>query len=686
MIKQTIHQGVTGHWRSLLLASASLVLSACVAEPTPSSSSAAQSSEQAMSSSSLAAVSSSESSSSEVASSESSVVVISSSSIAPSSSSMISSSSFSNSEVSSSSIAMSSSSAADCEELDQARFDHGDSVYNADCSGCHGATTSEGKTVGGGIAALPAINVEDAPYGKTNNPLLAGYILSGMSNHFKSCTNSNAECAEDIAYYLEVATNVRDIADSCGESSSSVSSSSMSSVQSSSSSSAAPEPVLIGCDVPTAGHNLYGSGFEVNKVVVTNTTGEALEKWTATLTFPATINQLYNRPQGELNTSISGGVVKVTGTNLAAGATVSMNFGGNYGNGESSTNLPTCVAEKFIPAPVVPLEPDQTGPLANGYCPLNSGLGVGSTSQHEIFVVTDDGGVAKIHEGKADFIDGVNNAIAVSAGSYSSDICYALTSGNVQCGKYQSTGSGSNVVLVEGLGKVIESVTTDIGANVCFLNDAGEAFCGSNGGNAAKVDFGGSGSYTYLNCGRSNRCCAIDTDEALVCNAAASLPANKPDGKVVSVAGTDMGFCAVFDTGRVYCWGEDGGTIGRGQGAPAEEFPVSGWTQVVLPGGATSTAGGQWHNCWLMADKTVYCAGESNDQAAGGGSGVPTQIKTADGNPISNIVAVNGAKDAACATNSTGELFCWAGAGGNGATAVKIDLGERKIRLPLDCQ
>ena len=579
---------------------------------------------------------------------------------------------------------MSSSSAADCAELDQLSFDHGETVYGSDCTACHGGV-SDGKTLG---MAYPGINVANAPYGKTNDPLLSSYINSAMSKHFASCTNSDAECAEDIAYYLEVATGEREVVDNCAASSSSVSSSSMSAMQSSSSaaSSAAPEPVTIDCDVPSSGHNLYGSGFEVNKVIVTNTTGEALEKWTATLTFPASINQLYNKPQGELNTTISGAVVKVTGANLAAGGTVSMNFGGNYASGESSTDVPACIAEKFIPAPIVPLVPDQTGPLANGYCPLNSGLGVGSTSQHEIFVVTDDGGVAKIHEGKADFIGGVNNAIAVSAGSYSSDVCYALTSGNVQCGKYQSADSGSGVVMVEGLGKVIESVTTDIGANVCFLNDAGEAFCGSNGSTAAKVDFGGSGSYTYLNCGRSTRCCAIDTNDALVCNAAASLPANKPDGKVVSVAGTDMGFCAVFDSGRVYCWGEDGGTIGRGQGAPAEEFPVSGWTQVVLPGGATSTAGGQWHNCWLMADKTVYCAGESNDQAAGGGSGVPTQIKTADGNPISDIVAINGAKDAACATNSTGDLFCWAGAGGNGATAVKIDLGERKIRRPLDCR
>ena len=682
MTKQIIHQGVASRWRSLLLASASLVLSACVAEPTSPSSSSAQSSEPVSSSSQVAVSSSSESSSSEVASSESSSVVVVSSSSVEFSSSAMSSSQVSSSVVSSSSMAMSSSSVADCEELDQARFDYGEAVYGGDCTFCHGGIT-EGATLG---MAARAIEVASPPYGKTDDPSLANYILSAMSNHLDSCTNSDAECAEDVAYYLEVATNVRGVADSCAVSSSSVSSS-MPSVQSSSSaSSEAPEPVLIDCDVPSSGHNLYGSGFEVNKVVVTNTTGEALEKWTATLTFPANINQLYNKPQGELNTAISGAVVTVTGTNLAEGATASMNFGGNYGNGESSTDLPACVAEKFIPAPVVPLEPDQTGPLANGYCPLNSGLGVGSTSQHEIFVVTDDGGVAKIHEGKADFIGGVNNAIAVSAGSYSSDICYALTSGNVQCGKYQSTDAGSNVVLVEGLGKVIESVTTDIGANVCFLNDTGEAFCGSNGSNAAKVDFGGSGSYTYLNCGRSSRCCAIDTNDALVCNAAASLPANKPDGKVVSVAGTDMGFCAVFDTGRVYCWGEDGGTIGRGQGAPAEEFPVSGWTQVVLPGGATSTAGGQWHNCWLMADKTVYCAGESNDQAAGGGSGIPTQIKTAGGNPISDIVAINGAKDAACATNSVGELFCWAGAGGNGATAVKIDLGERKIRLPLDCQ
>lgn len=567
MINQSNIQELAGHWRSLLLISASLVLSACVAEPTPTSSSSAV---------------------------ESSSVAVQSS--AP--------------EVVSSSQTAISSDASDM-----------------------------------------------------------------------SMSSSESSSSESSSVVVVVSSSI-------APSSSSLSSSSLSSVQSSSStaSSVAPEQVLISCDIPSTDHNLYGSGFEVRGVVVTNTTNEVLDKWTATLTFPAAINQLYGRPQGDLTTTVAGAVVKVTGTNLAVGGTVAMTFGGNYANGESSTELPDCIAEKYIPAPIVPLEPDQTGPLANGYCPLNSGLGVGSTSQHEIFVVTDDGGVAKIHEGKADFIDGVNNAIAVSAGSYSSHVCYALTTGNVQCGQYQNIGQPAGVALVDGLGKVIESVTTDIGANVCFLNDAGEAFCGSTGSTAAKVDFGGSGFYTYLNCGRTNRCCAIDSNDALVCNTAAGLPANKPDGKVVSVAGTDMGFCAVFDTGRVYCWGESGGTIGRGQGAPAEEFPVSGWSQVVLPGGATATAGGQWHNCWLMADRTVYCAGANNDLAAGGGSGVPTQIKGADGNPITDIVAVNGAKDAACATNSAGELFCWAGAGGSGTTAVKIDMGGRKIRLPLDCQ
>ena len=592
-----------------------------------------------------------------------------------------------------SSSSVQSSSAAACTTLDKPRYDYGQTVYAQDCLVCHG-NVAPGKTVGG---ALAGIDVANAPYGKTNDPLLGHYINSDMAQHLASCVNAKVECSEDVAYYLMVATGVTQPAASCQSSSSMISSSSssnssVSSAQSSSSvSSEMPTALQIGCDVPAGGHNLYGSGFEVNKVLVTNTAGKALDKWVATVTFPAPIGQLYNKPQGELKTSITGAVVKVTGTNLAAGATASMSFGGSYANGSSSTNLPTCLAEQFVPAPVVPLMPDQTGPLAEGYCPLNSGLGVGSTSQHEIFVVTDDGGVAKIHGGKADFVldaEGslVANAIAVSAGSYSSHICYALASGNVVCGQYQSTDAGSSVTLVEGLGKVVEAVTTDIGANVCFLNAAGEAYCGSSGSTTAKVNFGGTGSYTYLNCGRSNRCCAIDTAGKLVCDAAAKRPATTPAGDVVSVAGTDAGFCAVFDTGRVYCWGEDGGTIGRGQGAPAEEFPVSGWTQVVLPGGATSTAGGQWHNCWLMADGTVYCSGESNDLAAGGGSEVPTQIKTADGKPIQEIVAINGVKDGACAVSRQGELYCWAGAGGASEVAVKIDLGGRKIRLPLDCR
>jgi hypothetical protein len=612
MLKTIFVQSVTYHWRTLLLTSTIVWLSACVAQTSPSSSSVA--SIPANTSSSITIVSSS--AISNPASSSSEAVLISSSSVIEASSSSLV-------IVSSSSLVIVSSSSLSVE-------------------------SSSSETVESSSSEIVVSSSSEIVVSSSSQ-------VSSQSSSFE------------------------------------LSSSSMDQSSSSVNSSQASEQILVECNVPLNGHNLYGSGFDVNGVTVTNTTNESLDIWTATLEFPAPINQLFNSPQGGLTTTVFGTRVVVRGTNLAVGQSIALSFGGSYVAGSDTRELPSCVAEKFIPAPIIPLEPDQTGPLANGYCPLNSGLGVGSTSQHELFVVTQDGGVAKIAGGNAVFLnnpDGspVSSAIAASAGSYSSDVCYALENGNVQCGKYQSGGTGSGITLFGDKGHVIQSVTTDINANVCFLNDSGEAYCGTTGAAAAKTDFGGTGIYTYLNCGRSNRCCALDSAGDMVCGAAVGRPSNMPEGEVLSFAGTDLGFCAVFDTGRSYCWGEDGGTIGRGQGAPAEEFPVTGWTQVVLPGGTTSVAGGQWHNCWLMADTTVYCSGESNDLAAGGGSELPTQITLANGNAINDIVAINGAKDAACAVDSNGDLFCWAGAGSNGATAVKIDLGERMIRLPLDCR
>ena len=227
MIDSSIKHAVMQQWRTALLLSASVTLTACVAGPSGSSSS-----EVAESSSSVA-VSSAVSSS--VAPASSSSVAPSSSSVAPSSSSVA--------PASSSSVAMSSSSADVCiDEPDTVQFDAGKIAFEAgSCVGCHGEPSNNGMTTG---ADQGPIDATKASYdGKT----MAAYIASDMAFFLSAeCKTNAVQCGEDIAHYLKVATGVEPTPTiACEEPSSSAASSSSTPVVSSSSSAAPAGPSLL---------------------------------------------------------------------------------------------------------------------------------------------------------------------------------------------------------------------------------------------------------------------------------------------------------------------------------------------------------------------------------------------------------------------------------------------------------
>lgn len=199
MLDSPLQKLVAQHWRSALLASASVMLSACVANDNSSSSAVETSSEVAVSSSSEAVVSSSSvaPSSSSAESSSSQVVVVSSSSVAVSSSSVVA-----------------SSSAEACEEPNSGQFENGKAAYEGgSCLTCHGDVTPNGATQGG---ARDPIDVANAPYGRANSPSLAGYIDSAMSAYLPEfCEGNEAGCADDIEYYLKVATGLIAVVQVC---------------------------------------------------------------------------------------------------------------------------------------------------------------------------------------------------------------------------------------------------------------------------------------------------------------------------------------------------------------------------------------------------------------------------------------------------------------------------------------
>lgn len=216
MIDSLTKHAVIQHWRTALMFSASVMLSACVAEPGGSSSSTATEN----------------SSSAPVASSSTAPA---SSSVAPSSSSVASSSV----PASSSSMPVASSSAAPmCEEEPiTAQFDAGDTAFHEGrCVLCHGEPLTNGMTEGG---AADAIDLTKTSF---HGMTLANYIAAEMADHMSAaCAGNEAQCAEDIAHYLKVATGVESLPTTvCEEPSSSSSSSAPVASSSSSPSNAGP--------------------------------------------------------------------------------------------------------------------------------------------------------------------------------------------------------------------------------------------------------------------------------------------------------------------------------------------------------------------------------------------------------------------------------------------------------------
>lgn len=455
---------------------------------------------------------------------------------------------------------------------------------------------------------------------------------------------------------------------------------------------------MISC-TPPASPNIYGSGFGVSDIVVENTSGKDLTKWQAIVTFEATVGQIFNKPNEDetgLSTAKKGNSIIVKGKNLAADATVTFGLGGNFSSG-NTTEAPTCIAEELIPAPVVPLEPDATGPIANGWCAANSGLGTGSTAYNNgyAYAVLQSGRAIQIGDGKAQYLelDGeeVTDAIFISNGDYTSTACLTRVNGDVHCGN--GTSIKGDIGFDDGSQLVNIGGTSFFG--FCTIAGDGRVFCGKPGQSGDYKDFGTTNPVTNLNCGRDTDCCVIDSEGDIFCEnlgtAALQLPAN--GAKPVQLTSTDQAYCAIFDDKKAYCWegGQLDGSLG-GSIVPSlvayPKDPIDFKNDLVL-GMASSFA----VSCWAHENGEVSCSGTNPGSKAGGGKTQANKIRRyvagmdASSYPLlDNIVAVNTSRAGACAAAKNGDLYCWGKAGGQDEYAYKIDLGTDAVRLPLDCR
>ena len=129
------------------------------------------------------------------------------------------------------------------------------------------------------------------------------------------------------------------------------------------------------------------------------------------------------------------------------------------------------------------------------------------------------------------------------------------------------------------------------------------------------------------------------------------VPSDTSIEDVVEVdPGSNFG-CARTRAGRVVCWGDDTyGQLGDGTNASTRPgpAPVPGLSNVV------DVATGQFHACAALADGTAWCWGAGNYGQIGHDASplsvywAPTQVRRADGTPLTDVVAVHAGQRHSC--------------------------------------
>ena len=594
--------------RGLGLGASALVLTACVAAPTPDDSSNGGSSapEIVESSSSVPVASSSQSvSSSSVQVQSSSEMQMQSSEAQSSESSQAQSSS--SAANSSSSVAASSSSEAMGEPP---KFCDGDATQgamdfnNANCDICHGEVDPNTGMTAGTMNA-PGIDPNAGEYllddGTPSGLALNEYIATYM-NKFGTCDST---CADNIATYIHSAANL------CAADSSS-SSSSFSSSSSSDNSSSAASALVLDCEVPT-NQNIYGNGFDLNDVTITNNGSVNADTWTATVKFTVPVVQIYdNGSQGDADgVMIDGDVVTVTGSNLAVGQSQTFKFSGRF---DGNTNaVPSCTTgfeseggddgnggDGNVDTSTPPLCLYPAGPVGRG---LNASACVRVAGGLAACGKVDGGlpssfGLTQFNGGST-----VENVLMAGGNGYYDAAAVVTTDGKLYFG---STGAVSaNPVAASG--RVVFSAT---GQNErCYLTEAGgshDAFCSPQG--------------------------AADATQVT------GLPA----GRILSM---DVGYgdaCAVHESGKTFCWKTSGNYVTPGAQGKYEAV------EITLPkADATFVSVSEYRACVAYASGDASCF--SNTAAWGFGLGEFSGQQ---------VVDIAGGKDHTCFLTSGGDVSC----------------------------
>jgi hypothetical protein len=172
--------------------------------------------------------------------------------------------------------------------------------------------------------------------------------------------------------------------------------------------------------------------------------------------------------------------------------------------------------------------------------------------------------------------------------------------------------------------------------------------------------------------GVGQACCGTGASATCVSGAMCNAGTNRCEiDKAISISGANDTFCALFQSGRVRCWG--GGSAGLGDGS-------SGASNVVAPpvsglSDATQISVGGNGACAVRATGAVVCWGKPTPLSSI--SKTPTAVSA-----VSDAEEVSIGWDHACVRTAQGKVLCW----GNNGSGQLGDGTQIDSAIPVELQ
>jgi len=267
----------------------------------------------------------------------------------------------------------------------------------------------------------------------------------------------------------------------------------------------------------------------------------------------------------------------------------------------------------------------------------------------------------------------IANDLTVTAGTLTG-------SGNLTVNGGDITGNGSIVLSGSNTYLYGMSQMEGGGRHTCGISTSGKAYCWGQDGYGELGNGAISGNQSTPTIVEDGAATGNDTDGTYLTN-------------VKNISGGGYTSCAVTTSGKAYCWGDAAdGTLGDGQSVTVRTTPVlvlkgaatgSDTDGTNLANMKAVTVGFN-HACALSNSGKVYCWGDDSSSQLGnsssGASSTPVLVEAGvatgpdtDGTYLANIKQIDTGLYQTCALSNSGKMYCWGngfyGGLGRGSTA-----------------